>query len=338
MWTEDKLDALLSQPSEALIEDIKALSGDIILLGAGGKVGPNLALMAKRAVQAADVKKRVIAVSRFSDPIARGLLENNGIETISADLLEEGALEKLPDAENVVYLAGRKFGTGDSACLTWAMNAALPTLVSRRYKGARIVAFSTGNVYPFMPVASGGADESVAPSPIGEYAMSSLARERVFEYAAREYGSRVLLLRLNYAVDLRYGVLYDLAKRMLAGETISLEQGCFNCVWQGYVNEVTLRALLLAESPAKVLNITGPETVSVRYACEQLGKALGVTPTFSGVEKPEALLSNAAACFSHFGYPTVSLSELIKWQAQWIQDGGRTLNKPTHFEERKGNF
>ena len=207
MWTEDKLDALLSQPSEALIEDIKALSGDIILLGAGGKVGPNLALMAKRAVQAAGVKKRVIAVSRFSDPIARGLLENNGIETISADLLEEGALEKLPDAENVVYLAGRKFGTGDSACLTWAMNAALPTLVSRHYKGARIVAFSTGNVYPFMPVASGGADESVAPSPIGEYAMSSLARERVFEYAAREYGSRVLLLRLNYAVDLRYGVL-----------------------------------------------------------------------------------------------------------------------------------
>lgn len=217
MWTENKLDALLSQPSEALIEDIKALSGDIILLGAGGKVGPNLALMAKRAVQAAGVKKRVIAVSRFSDPIARGLLENNGIETISADLLEEGALEKLPDAENVVYLAGRKFGTGDSACLTWAMNAALPTLVSRRYKGARIVAFSTGNVYPFMPVASGGADESVAPSPIGEYAMSSLARERVFEYAAREYGSRVLLLRLNYAVDLRYGVLYDLAKRMLGG-------------------------------------------------------------------------------------------------------------------------
>ena len=337
-WTEEKLDALLTTPSAALIEDMKKLKGDIMILGAGGKMGPTLAVLAKNAAAAAGTDRRVIAVSRFSDPFAVKLLEENGVETISTDLLADGALDKLPDVENIIYMAGRKFGTGADAAATWVMNASLPTLVARRFKGANITVFSTGNVYPMVSPSTGGCSEEVPVSPVGEYAMSCLGRERVFEQAAREFGTKVLLYRLNYAVDLRYGVLYDLASKILEGESIDLATPAFNCIWQGYANEAAIRSLLHAESPAAYLNVTGPETVSVRHAAEELGRALGKEPVFAGEPGEKALLNNAGKCMELFGYPEVSLKTLIRWQAQWLKDGGRTLNKPTHFEERSGKF
>ena len=247
-------------------------------------------------------------------------------------------MEKLPDVKNIIYMAGRKFGTGDDASPTWAMNTSLPTLVTRRFKGASFVVFSTGNVYPMTPITSGGCTEDVAPSPIGEYAMSSLGRERVFEYGVREYGSKALIYRLNYAVDLRYGVLYDLAAQILRGDAINLATPVFNCVWQGYANEVAIRSLLCASAPVSHLNVTGPETVSVRYAAEMLCRYLGKEPVFTGTESDRALLNNSARCMERFGYPSVGLSQLIRWQAEWLLDGGRILNKPTHFEERAGKF
>lgn len=337
-WTEERLDQLLTTPSAGMIEDIAKIKGDIMILGAGGKMGPTLATLAKNAVKAAGIEKRIIAVSRFSDPFAVKLLHSNDVETISVDLLAEGTMEKLPDVENIIYMAGRKFGTGDDASPTWAMNTSLPTLVTRRFKGANFVVFSTGNVYPMTSISSGGCTEDVAPSPIGEYAMSSLGRERVFEYGVREYGSKALIYRLNYAVDLRYGVLYDLAAQILRGDAINLSTPSFNCVWQGYANEVAIRALLCAGSPVAHLNVTGPETVSVRYAAEMLGKYLGKTPVFTGAESDMAFLNNASRCMERFGYPSVGLNELIRWQAEWLLSGGRILNKPTHFEERAGKF
>jgi len=337
-WTEATLDKMLTTPSAGLVADMKKLKGDIMILGAGGKMGPTLAVLAKNAVTAAGVDKRVIAVSRFSDPFAVKLLEENGVETISADLLADGALEKLPDIENIIYMAGRKFGTGADASATWVMNTSLPTLVARRFKGANITVFSTGNVYPMVEPSTGGCSEDVPVSPIGEYAMSCLGRERVFEQAAREFGTKVLMYRLNYAVDLRYGVLYDLASKILAEEPIDLATPAFNCIWQGYANEAAIRSLLHAESPAAYLNVTGPEIVSVRFAAEELGKALGKAPVFTGEPGEKALLNNAGKCMELFGYPEVSLKALIRWQAEWLQSGGRTLNKPTHFEERSGKF
>ncbi len=338
MWTETKLDQMLSEPSQKLVEDMKKIKGDILILGAGGKIGPNLALMATRAAQKAGVKKRIIAVSRFSDKIAADLLTGNGVEIISLDLMETGAMEKLPDAENIIFMAGKKFGTDGNEYATWWMNAGLPTLVARRFKGSNIVVFSTGNVYPMAPVHSGGCIDSDKPQPVGEYAMSSLARERIFEAAAHEYDSKILIYRLNYAVDLRYGVLYDMADKIIKDEPISLTATCFNCVWQGYVNEIAIRSLLHTDKPVNFLNITGPETVSVRYAATMLGKLLDKAPIFEGQESNYAYLNNSSKCFDLFGYPEVSLSQMIRWQAEWLQDGGRVLNKPTHFEERKGNF
>ncbi len=337
-WTEERLDSLLTTPSAGMVEDIAKIDGDIMILGAGGKMGPTLATLAKNAVRAAGVDKKIIAVSRFSDPFAVKLLHDNDVETISLDLLDQGAMDKLPDVNNIIFMAGRKFGTGDDASPTWAMNTSLPTLVTRRFKGANFVVFSTGNIYPMVPISSGGCTEEVPPAPIGEYAMSSLGRERVFEYAAREYDAKVLFYRLNYAVDLRYGVLYDLARQILAGDAINVTTPAFNCVWQGYANEVAIRSLLCAESPAARLNVTGPETVSVRYAATLLGKYLGKEVTFTGTENDRALLNNSARCMERFGYPSVSIRKLIQWQAEWLLSGGRTLNKPTHFEERAGKF
>ena len=338
MWTEKKLDELLTTPSQGLIEDIKKIKGDIIILGAGGKMGPSLAILAKNAIQAAGIEKRVIAVSRFSDPIAVKLLHDNGVETISADLLQKGALDKLPDVENVIFMAGRKFGTGADACRTWAMNAWLPSITAERYKNSNIVAFSSGNLYPIVDLSTGGATEKTAPGPIGEYPMSVLARERVFEYAAVEYGTPVLLYRLNYAVDLRYGVLFDIANKVLREEPVSLSATCFNCIWQGDANEIAIRSLLCAEAPAAILNVTGPETLSVRTTALQFGEIFGKKVTFVGEESTSAYISNSQKCCELFGYPTVSAKKLIEWQAEYILSGERTLDKPTHFEERKGSY
>lgn len=338
MWNEAYLDEMLSTPSKGLIDDIQKIDGDIMILGAGGKVGPSLCLMAARAIKAAGVNKKLYAVSRFSDPIVVELLKNAGVEMLRADLTKPEDIALLPKVPNIIFMAGRKFGTGDNAGATWVMNTAVPALVIHHFGAARYVVFSTGNVYPFTPIVKGGSVEEDATGPVGEYAMSCLGRERIFQDAAKTVGAKVLLYRLNYAVDLRYGVLCDLANNLLSDKPIALSTGAFNCVWQGYANEVAIRSLLLADSPAQVLNITGPETVSVRDAATRLGKLLGHEPVFEGEESDAALLNNAGKCFSLFGYPELGVRKLIELQADWLLSGGRTLNKPTHFEERKGNF
>ena len=338
MWTEQKLNELLTTPSEKLIEDIKKIKGDIIILGAGGKMGPTLCLLTKNAVKKSGINKKVIAVSRFSDPIAAKLLKDNGVEIVSVDLLQENILNTLPDADNVIYMAGKKFGTSGQESLTWAMNTWLPSRVAERYRNSNITVFSTGNIYPQVDISSGGATEETSPSPVGEYAMSSLGRERMFEYAAQAYGTKISIYRLNYAVDLRYGVLSDIAHNILSEEAISLTIPSFNCIWQGDANEVAIRCLLHASSDVFKLNVTGPETASVKDTALKIGKLLGKEPIFKGEEGTTGYLSNANKMIRLFGYPSVSLDTLIEWQIQWIKDGGRDLGKRTHFEEKKGSY
>lgn len=336
--TEQQLDDLLSSPSQADIDAMRNLGGDLVILGAGGKMGPTLAMRARRAADAAGVKMRIVAVSRYSSPAARKSLDDAGIKTISADILERHELANLPDADNVLYMAGRKFGSTGAESLTWALNAYLPALVCERYMGARIVAFSSGNIYPFVPVSSGGATEQTPPGPLGEYAQSVLARERIFQHFSEQDDTPVLLLRLNYAVELRYGVLLDIGTKMFERQPVDLTMGAVNVIWQGDANSVALRSFPLASSPAAVLNLTGPETLSVRHIAERFGQHFGVEPKFVGAESTTALLNNAARCFRTFGYPTVSVEEIIEWTARWIGAGGATLDKPTHFEARDGRF
>ena len=338
MWTEEKLDAMLTQPSEALVTDIKAIEGDIMVLGAGGKMGPSLCVLAKRAAEMAGINKRIIAVSRFSDPLVVNLLNRHGVEMISADLLDRQQREALPQVKNIIFMAGKKFGTDGNEWQTWAMNATLPAFVAEQFQTSNIVVFSSGNTYPMVPIGSGGCDETDRQAPIGEYAMSCLARERAFAYAAHAYGTKVFIYRLNFAVDLRYGVLYDLAEKILSDTPISLETPAFNIIWQGSANEMAIRGLLYAGSPAVAMNITGPETLSVRKTALELGRLLGKEPVFEGQEGNDAYLNNAAFAMETFGYPAVSAKTLIRWQAQWLLDGGRGLGKPTHFEERKGRY
>jgi nucleoside-diphosphate-sugar epimerase len=295
-------------------------------------------LRAKRAAGAAGVRKRIIGVSRFSSPGSRELLDEAGIETIEADLLDEARVATLPDAENVIYLAGRKFGSTGDASLTWAMNTHIPALVCERYRGSRIVAFSSGNIYPFVPVVSGGATESTPLMPVGEYAQSVLGRERMFEYFSSRYQILMVLLRLNYAVELRYGVLLDLGTAVYERRPINLSMGAVNVIWQGDANSVCLRSFRLCSSPPAVLNLTGPETLSVRLIAEQFGRHFGIEPVFEGQESDSALLNNASRCHRLFGYPTVTPEELIEAIARWLQSGSRTLGKPTHFETRDGKF
>jgi nucleoside-diphosphate-sugar epimerase len=336
--TEEELDDLLSRPNQADIDAMRTLDGDLMLLGVAGKMGPTLALRAKRAIEAAGVKKRIIGVSRFSSQPARKLLEDAGIETIEADLLDFVKVATLPDVANIIYLAGRKFGsTGDSS-LTWAMNVRVPTAVCERFKESRIVAFSSGNVYPFLPVVSGGATETTPLDPKGEYAQSVLGRERIFEFFSNRYGTKCMLLRLNYAVELRYGVLLDIGTAVFERRPIDLSMGAANVIWQGDANSVCLRSFPLCKSPASVLNLTGPETLSVRAIANRFAEHFGVVPELVGEESPNALLNNAGRCHRLFGYPSVTPDELIDWTAEWIQSGGPTLNKPTHFETRDGKF
>lgn len=338
MWTEEKLNELLTAPSDKLVSDMKKIKGDIMILGAGGKMGPTLAVLAKAAIEKAGVEKRVIAVSRFSDPFALELLHSKGIETISCDLLDNDSLNALPEVENVIYMAGRKFGTDGQEYLTWAMNATLPAFVAYKFRKSNIVVFSSGNIYPIVPLSSGGCTEEDKVGPVGEYAMSCLARERAFEYAANQYGTKVFIYRLNFAVDLRYGVLFDCAKKIMDGTPISLSTPCFNFIWQGSANEIAIRGLLHCGAPAVKMNVTGPETVSIKAASLKLGKLLGKEPVFEGTEQGNAYLNNASKAMELFGYPEVSADTLIRWQAEYILDGGRTIDKPTHFEERKGSY
>ncbi len=338
MWTEEKLDQLLTEPSQALIDDMKKIKGDIMVLGAGGKMGPTLCILAKNAIARAGINKRVIAVSRFTDPIATELLHKHEVETISCDLLDVAKLNELPEVENVIYMAGRKFGTDGSEWQTWAMNATLPAFVVEKFKKSNIVVFSSGNIYPIVPLSSGGCTEKDKVGPIGEYTMSCLARERAFEYGANHFGTNIFIYRLNFAVDLRYGVLYDMADKIMKGQPISITTPVLNCIWQGSANEIAIRGLLHASSPAKIMNVTGPETVSIKKAALQLGEILGKEPIFEGEPGNDAYLNDASDAMEIFGYPSVSIKTLIRWQAEWILDGGRALGKPTHFEERKGSY
>ena len=338
MWNEKELDAMLSEPSAALIDDMRRLEGDIMILGAGGKMGPTLSVMAKKASDAAGTGRRVYAVSRFSDPWAKALLEREGVEMIPADLNDGNQLKALPRAENIVYMLGKKFGTSGNAGETWHTNVVMPGVISKALGETNWVVFSTGNVYPFTDPALGGCREEDGPAPVGEYAMSTWGRERVFEYAAKHYGARVLLFRLNYAIDLRYGVLLDLARQILEGKPIRLSVPKFNCVWQRYANEAALRSLLHTGPQVEYLNVTGPEAADTRRVALKLAAALGREAVFEGEEGKTAMLMNPAKCMSWFGLPDKSLDDLITMQAEWLKAGGRLLGKPTHFEETEGKF
>jgi nucleoside-diphosphate-sugar epimerase len=332
--SEEQLEDILSEPSQADRDALAALEGDLLILGVAGKMGPTLAHRARRAAP----NKRIIGVARFSDPEMRRRLDSWGIETIAADLLSPGALAGLPDAPNVIHMAARKFGSTGNESLTWAMNTFLPGLVAERFREARIVAFSTGNVYPLAPVAQGAPDESTPVDPVGAYAQSAVGRERMFEYFSACYGTAVVLLRLNYAIDLRYGVLLDIGQKVFERRPVDLAMGHVNVIWQGDANSVCLRAFGLCQSPPAVLNVAGPETVSVRWAAQRFGKRFGIEPILEGVESPAALLSNAARCHRLFGYPSVTVDQMLEWVADWIGMGGVTWNKPTHFQVRDGKF
>ena len=336
--TEEQLEHRLSQPIAADIEAMANLEGDILILGVGGKMGPSLAKLARRAVQKSGRDTRIIGVARFSNERLPFELAAAGVDTISCDLLQPGSLTELPDAPNIVFMAAKKFGTLGSEHSTWAMNTFLPGLVAERYKNSRIVAFSTGNVYPLRLVAQGGASEYTAVSPTGEYAQSALGRERMFEYGSAQWGTPVTILRLNYAVELRYGVLADLAISVYRKQQVDLRMGLVNIIWQRDANSMCLRSFAHCQSPPRILNITGPETLPVRYIAEEFGRRFGIEPIFTGEESGSALLNNAAEAHRLFGYPTVTPSELMDWTAAWIGRGGTLLNKPTHFEVRDGKF
>ena len=334
----EKLEDILSEPTEATIQAMGSIEGDLLFLGVGGKMGPTLARMAKKASDLANVSRRVIGVSRFSEPQLEARLRSWGIETHACDLLDRTSYARLPDAANVVYMAGMKFGSTGQESLTWAMNTFLPGLVCEKYRHSRIAAFSTGNVYGLSPVRLGGSREGDPLHPIGEYAMSCLGRERIFEHFSRTHQIKMCIVRLNYATELRYGVLSDLAQRVFSGDTVSLRMGHFNSIWQADAAAMSLQALSYASAPPVVMNIAGPELLSVRRIAEAFGDYFGKTPHFDGVESEDSLLSNAQKAFHLFGYPQVSLGQMMVWIADWVGRGGKTFAKPTHFENRAGNF
>lgn len=337
--SESALDALLAAPSPALVHLMRRLEGDLIILGIGGKIGPTLGVAAVRAIEAAGVHKRVWGVSRFQDAGIRDRLEDQGVSTIACDLLDRGAIEALPRPRNVIFMVGRKFGTAADEDLTWATNVLVPSYVSDYFRDSRIAVFSTGCVYPLVAASTGGCTELTPPDPVGEYAQSCLGRERVFSYGSRVYGTPVCLLRLNYAVDLRYGVLHDIASRVRAEMPIDLGVSHVNVIWQGDASHQALMAFEHCTSPPKVLNVTGPETVSVRWVAETFGALFGVDVTFAGESPGQRMyLSNAARAASLFGYPSVSLLTLIHWQAEWIRRGLRSLGKPTQYGVVDGTY
>lgn len=338
MHTEESLEIALSEPTPALVDMMGRLEGDIIILGIAGKMGISLGRMAVRAIEAAGVSKRVIGVSRFSEAGTRDKCEAYGMQTIVCDLSDPAAVAGLPDVPNVIFMAGRKFGTQGNKGLTWVMNVLVPGNVAAKYATSRIVTFSTGCVYPLISVDKLGSVESDEPEPVGEYAQSALGRERIFGYYAENYGTLVNLFRLNYAIDLRYGVLHDIGQKVWRGEEIDLSVGYFNCIWQADANDVALRCLEACESPARPLNVTGPETLSVRWAAEEFGKLFNKSPRLTGIESNKCYLSNPAEAIRRFGYPHVGPSEMIAMTADWIRNDGKSLGKPTHFEVADGKY
>lgn len=337
--SETDLEEALATPSAALIADLAVGSGDLVILGAGGKMGPTLAMLARRALDAAGRSQdEVHAVSRFSDAEVRSRLESAGVKTIAFDLIDNDDLAALPDAQNVIFMVGAKFGAAIAPSWAWAVNAALPDRVARRYCDSAIVVMSTGNVYPFVAPASGGADEKTTPAPIGEYAQSCLGRERVFEFAAQQRGTRVSVVRLNYAVDLRYGVLADIAAAVHADEPVSVATANVNVVWQGYANEVVLRSLRHATAEVFTVNLTGPETLNVGSLAGRFGALLRRDVRIVDEPQPTALLSDSRRCMALFGYPSASAEQLIEWQAAWLTAGLPMSAKPTKWAVRDGRF
>lgn len=330
----EALEDFMSTPSAELAAELARVDGDIAVLGVGGKMGPTLARMARRAAPG----KRVIGVARFSEAGLRDKLQAHGVECIEADLLSRDALAALPDVKNVIFMAGRKFGSTGSEWLTWAMNAHVPALVAERFRASRIVAFSTACVYPFVTTSGNGAKEEVPPTaPSGEYANSCVARERMFEHFSHEHGTPGRLLRLSYAIDMRYGVLHDVAQKVLKREPIDLAMGHANVIWQGEANDWTLRSLGHCDAPTSPLNISGPK-ISIREVAAGLGKRLGIEPVLTGTEAPTAWLVDCEQAFRLFGKPKVSLDTMLDWTADWVQRGGASLNKPTHYEARDGKY
>lgn len=336
--TEPELEEALSQPDARDVDLLRRLEGDVAVLGAGGKMGPSLARRIRRAADAAGARTRVVAVSRFSDPALAPALEADGIECVACDLLDARQVEALPDCANVLYLSGMKFGSTGRPDLTWMQNTVAPAQIARRFAGSRIVAFSTGNVYPLVDASTGGCDESVPPAPVGEYAQSCLGRERVFEYGARENGTPVLLFRLFYAVDLRYGTLADVARQVWSGEPVDVTVGHVNAIWQGDANSYALRSLELCASPARPLNVTGPEPISVRDAASFFAARFGREARIVGGEGGPCLLGDAGLAVRLLGPPAVSTVQLMEWCATWVERGGRSLGKPTKFERTDGRF
>ncbi|MBL6954630.1 MAG: NAD(P)-dependent oxidoreductase [Alphaproteobacteria bacterium] len=328
------LEDLLSRPSQALIDDLAALDGDIIILGVGGKVGPCLARMAKRAAP----HKRILGVARFSDNAVKQRLEDWGVETLACDLLDRGAVAALPKLPNVIYMAGRKFGTSGDEHFTWAMNAHVPALVAEAFAQSRIVAFSTLCVYPFTDVMGPLSNEDTAPVPIGEYANSCVGRERILQYFSHRFGTPGRLIRLNYAIDLRYGVLFDIANWVYTGQPIDLRAGHANVIWQGDVNAQVLRALRHCETPTRPLNMGGPEQVSVRALAQTFAERFGLTPVFENQESGMGWHNDTSLASKLFGYPEVPLARMIDWTVDWIERDQPHYDKPTHYEARDGDF
>ena len=336
--TESELEELLSRPSSGVIRALEACPGDVAILGAGGKMGPSVARMVKRAADQAGEPRRVLAVSRFtSGPLADQLTEF-GIEVVRADLTDWASLASLPETPNVIFLAGQKFGTRSLPSTTWVTNTVVPALVADRFRASRIVALSTGNVYPLTALRRGGSREDDAPAPIGEYAWSCLGRERVLEHASRARGTPMAIVRLNYAVDLRYGVLVDLALKVMNGTPIDMRMGAVNVIWQGDAASQIIQCLPEAAIPPFVVNVTGAEVLSVRNIAHEFGRLFGRDPVITGSEAGDALLSNTTRAQSLWGPPSVSASRLIGWVADWVMHGGVTLGRPTHFEQREGSF
>lgn len=335
---EEQLEEMLSRPGKELVEMFSRLDGDIMFLGINGKIGPTLAGMAKRATDATDVERRIIGVDRNFNPEQKEFFDKKGIETIEGDLLDADFINKLPVFRNTFFLAGMKFGSVDNLPMTWAINSYLPALVAEKFRNSSIVAFSTGCVYPLVDIKSGGSVEKDAPEATGEYAQSCLGRERMFEYGSNRFRTKVALIRLNYSVEMRYGVLVDIAAKVKNRVPVDLTMGYFNVIWQGDVNDFVLRSLEHAESPAKILNITGPEILSVRETALEFGNLLGIEPVLINTESETALLSNSSEAFKLLGRPKIPVRQVIRWIAAWLEEDKKLLGKPTHFEVRDGKY
>jgi nucleoside-diphosphate-sugar epimerase len=336
--TEAALDEWLTRPRAELVQFIREVRSPLVILGAGGKMGPSLAVLARRAAQAAGHRLDIVAVSRFSNPQTRQWLEANDVRTQSCDLFDPASVRRLPDAPDVLFLVGHKFGTSENPSLTWATNTLVPARVAERYAAARIVALSTGNVYPHSPVTAGGSVETDPLTPVGEYSNATVGRERIFEFYSQRQGTAIVLLRLFYAVELRYGVLRDLADAVWSGRPLDVTNGHFNCIWQGDANELVLRALPLATAPATAYNLTRPEVFSVRDVATRLGVLMGKPARFCGVESDTALLGNTQKIRARLGEPPTPLEAMLRWTADWVRRGGRSLGKPTHFHVRDGRY